>query len=82
MLKFLIIIFLVGYVFYKVGGVLFRALTGTLGGGQYSRENFQGRSNQNAKPKGGNVNIDYVPKDQQNKKDFDGGEYVDYEELK
>ena len=82
MLKFLIIIFLVGYIFYKVGGVLFRALTGTLGGDQYSRGNFQGRPNQNPRPKGGNVNIDYVPKDKKDRKDFDGGEYVDYEELR
>ena len=29
----------------------------------------------------GNLNVDYVPEDK-NKKDFPGGEYVDYEEVK
>ena len=82
MLKFLIIIFLAGYIFYKVGGLLFRSLFGTLNNGQYSRGNFQGRTSNNTKPKDGNVNIDYIPDDQKNRKNFDGGEYVDYEDVK
>jgi hypothetical protein len=34
------------------------------------------------KQKVGNINIDYVPDNGKNKKTFDGGEYVDYEEVK
>ena len=31
----------------------------------------------------GNVRVDYVPEDyQKTKKDFEGGQYVDYEEIK
>ena len=31
----------------------------------------------------GNVHVDYIPEDyQKQKKDFDGGKYVDYEEIK
>ena len=82
MLKFLIIVVLIGYVFYKVGGMVFKVLTGNIGG-QQSRGNFQGqnRPGNNPRPKDGNVNIDYVPKGKKGK-DFDGGEYVDYEEVK
>jgi hypothetical protein len=40
----------------------------------------QNNSQQNAKANGG-VKIDYVP-DQPDSKDFKGGEYVDYEEVK
>ena len=40
---------------------------------------------QNNGPQGraanGKVKIDYIP-DQKDRKDFDGGEYVDYEEVK
>ena len=82
MLKFLIIVVLVGYIFYKVGGLIFRTLFGTLNNGHYQRGNFQDRQQHNQRPKGGNVNIDYVPDDKKNRKNFDGGEYVDYEELK
>ena len=82
MLKFLIIIFLVGYVLYKAGSVIFRVLSGNLNNGQYSRGNFQGQGNRPPHNRKGDINIDYVPDDKKNKKDFDGGEYVDYEELK
>jgi hypothetical protein len=30
----------------------------------------------------GQINVDYVPDDLKNKKDFGGGEYIDYEEVK
>lgn len=38
---------------------------------------------QNARPKYGNVNVDYVPKDKNKPKgSIRGGDYVDYEEVK
>ena len=79
MLKFLAILFIVSYLTYKVGGFLMRALYVTLGQDPTKR-NFQSRSR---KSPDGNINIDYVPKDKKSpKKDFKGGDYVDYEEVK
>lgn len=47
---------------------------------QQSRTSYNGRRTTN-----GNVDIDYVPKNgskSSNSKEFKGGEYVDYEEIK
>lgn len=80
MLKFLIITFLASYLFYKIGGLLFRALSGTLGANRSDKSFSNGQ--QRKKPRDGNVNIDYVPNDKKkSKKSYDGGEYIDYEEL-
>ncbi len=79
MLKFLAILFIVSYLTYKVGGYLIRALYITLGHDP-SQRNFHRKSKASAD---GNINIDYVPQDKKrSKKDFKGGEYVDYEDVK
>lgn len=41
---------------------------------------YSNESQQNGKPKG-NIKIDYIP-EQPERKDFNGGQYVDYEEVK
>jgi hypothetical protein len=42
-----------------------------------------GKQNQSFKqrPKDGNVSINYDPKEKRNQKGYQGGEYVDYEEV-
>lgn len=84
MLKFLIIVLLVGFLIFKVLGLFFRVL---LGGSATERNNGRNYRNQqyqsSGKHKDGNINIDYVPGNGQAKKpkNFKGGEYVDYEEV-
>lgn len=78
MLKFLILLFVVCYVTYKLGGYVLRALHGTLGNDPNQR-NFKNRPKRKTD---GNVDIDYVPQDKKENKGFKGGEYVDYEEVK
>jgi len=79
MLKILAILFVVSYLTYKVGGFLMRALYFTLGQDPNKR-NFKGKSK---KSPDGSLNIDYVPKNKStDNKDFKGGDYVDYEEVK
>lgn len=82
MLKFLLIIFLISYLVYKVGGFLVRMLFINATQQHYQRSN--GNPNpQSKKPRNGNVNIDFMPEDGKKKKaDFKGGDYVDYEEVK
>lgn len=81
MLKFLIILVLILYVFYKTAGFLFRLVFGNLRSdpGHFNNRNHQ----QSRKAPGTNLNIDKVPQGQA-KKDgtFKGGEYVDFEEVK
>lgn len=89
MLKFLLILFLVGYVFYKVSGFLFRMLfykayqqqsqQSARAGGQ--RTQAQGYAK---RPADGNVQIDHIPPPNdksKSKADFNGGDYVEYEEV-
>ncbi|MCW5909660.1 MAG: DUF4834 domain-containing protein [Cyclobacteriaceae bacterium] len=71
-MRFLIILGLIGYVLYKVGGLFFRA-------GAASQ---QGRYQASRRSPGGNVNVDAAPKKSTNKGAIKGGEYVDYEEVK
>ena len=58
-----------------------------LGGGpqQNFQRNTNGNNNHRRRPKGGNVDIDYVPGDQKSngktRKNKNSGEYIDYEEL-
>ncbi|MEQ8472124.1 MAG: DUF4834 family protein [Marinoscillum sp.] len=83
MIKFLLIVVLFCYLLYRVGGFLFRMLF--IGAQQQQRNQYQGnhQSNQSKKAPGSNLNIDHIPqKDQKNQKDFNGGEYVDFEEVK
>jgi len=52
-----------------------------LGGASTNRPgSFQ--QHRQSKPRGGNVNVDYVPKkDTSQKHNYTGGEYVDYEDV-
>ena len=75
MFKFLLIIFLVGYGLYRVGGFLFKILS--LGGSSFEKHTRTTPK----RPPGSNVDVDFVP-GKTGKKDFKGGEYVDFEELK
>ena len=78
----LLIIFLVGFIFFRILGFLFRIMLGNPSSGRNSGHQYQ---NQNyKKPADGNVNIDYVPQTGKKDKpsgDLKAGEYVDYEEL-
>ncbi|MEP2773346.1 MAG: DUF4834 family protein [Fulvivirga sp.] len=82
MLKFLIITFIIGYLFFWIIGKVFKVLVRghSYTGGQNSSYDQHNKK----KPTDGNVNIDYVPngKSKKDKKGFKGGEYVDFEEIK
>lgn len=82
MIKFLVITFLLGYLIFKLTGLFFKYL---LRGQSYSGKSQQGSQKYNAssqQPRDGNVRVDYVPgEDKKEKKNFNGGEYVDYEEV-
>ena len=67
MFRFLLIISIVGYIFYKVGSMFFRA-------GAASQ---QFRSNERK-----NINVDPQPKKDKKSSAVKGGDYVDYEEVK
>lgn len=72
MFKVLLICILVGYVLYKLGSSV----------KVYTNVNMNQRPPQ-YRPNNGNVNIDTPPPTKKNEgKDFKGGEYVDYEEIK
>lgn len=82
MLKFLLILILVFYLIFRVGGFLFRVFF--LGALQSRQQNqSQQKQQSHRKAPNSNLNIDYIPgekKEQSN--DFRGGDYVDYEEVK
>ena len=86
MFKVLLITFLIGYIFFKVGGFLFRIFLGRLGAkyaSQNGRQQYTNQSQQKKKTADG-INIEFVPEDKNKRSasNFKGGEYVDYEELK
>ena len=72
MLKFLLILFAFIYLTFRIGGYIMRLFLGS-----------SGKQNQSFKqrPKDGNVSINYDPKEKRNQKGYQGGEYVDYEEV-
>ena len=82
MIKFLIILFLGLYIFYKFSGYLLKLfLWSNKNRTTRNFSNPQGKPHK--KPKDGNVDIDYIPPNQTNKKsDKGGGDYVDYEDVK
>lgn len=87
MLKFFIIVFLIGFLAFKVLGLFFRVLVGgsaadRSGQRQWQNQQFRGQQ-QYRRDADGNVHIDYVPKDKSKgkSKEFKGGEYVEYEEI-
>ena len=78
MLKFLLVVFILGYVFFKGLGFFFKVI---LGGSAVNRNTNQ--SHTQRQPAGGNVKVDYAPNGaKKSKTDFKGGEYVDFEEVK
>lgn len=80
MFKFLLILFLIGYLFFKIGGFLFRLFLGRTAKAAQERQYQQNNSGRKTKD---GINIDHVP-NQKNKRDggnFKGGEYVDYEDV-
>lgn len=81
MIKFIIILILIIYVFYKTAGFLFKMVFGGL---RSDPGSFQQRHQQNSKKApNSNLNIDNVPQEQPgNKSGYEGGEYVDFEEVK
>lgn len=79
MLKFLLIVVLLGYVFFKGLGFIVRLI---VGGSSMNQFGGQQQREQGQRPKNGNVNVDYVPKDESKEPGkLKGGEYVDFEEV-
>jgi hypothetical protein len=85
MLRILLIIFLVGYVLYKISNFFFKVMYASAAKHQADQQE-QGESNNGyaKRPADGNVNIDFVPKGDKIKNTSKGreGDYVDYEEVK
>jgi hypothetical protein len=81
MLKIIIILILIGYVFYRVTNFIFSGLfRGFSRNQQFGQQQYH-RSSHRAK--NSDLNIDNVPGRESKKgKGFSGGEYVDYEEVK
>ena len=80
--KFLLILFLVIYVIYKVGGYFLRMFV--INATQQQRSFHKGQQPNASKKRApnSNVNIDYVPKKGDGKdQQMRGGEYVDYEDV-
>ena len=69
MFRFLLILAIISYVFYKVGGLFFRAGAAS----QQSRTQYR-------KPENNNSTAD--PKKDKRNGTIKGGDYVDYEEVK
>lgn len=68
-MKFLIILGLIAYIFYKVGGLFFRAGAAS----QQTRTQYR-------KPEGNDAQA--APKKEKRNGGIKGGDYVDYEEVK
>lgn len=84
LLKFVFIFFLVLYLISKIFGFFIRTFFGRVANQQRQHQQTNARQG-HKKPAGGNVNIDYVPGDTKpasEEKDFRGGDYVEYEEVK
>ncbi|MFK7952106.1 MAG: DUF4834 family protein [Ekhidna sp.] len=79
MLKFFLILILIVYALFRLGGFILRIFFGSLGKQQYSQQ----QASSSRRAPGSNLNIDNVQKPSSKKeKNFSGGEYVDYEEVK
>lgn len=78
MIKFLLIAILVIYSFYRVASFLFKFLFGGFARDQYNSTQYRQKKAPNS-----NLNVDRVPKTEAERKgDFQGGDYVDFEEIK
>ncbi|WKV12824.1 DUF4834 domain-containing protein [Marivirga harenae] len=80
MFKFLLILFLIGYLIFKVGGFFFRLFLGRTA--RTAQERQYKENNRGRKTKDG-IHIDHVPsqKGKRTGGNFKGGEYVDYEDV-
>ena len=77
-MKAILLILIVFFLLFRLGGFFLRSLFG-----QGPAQTKEGERSQKFTPRDGNVTVDYTPDDKKNKKkDFDGGEYVEYEEVK
>ncbi len=81
MLKIIIILILVGYVFHKIASFVFRGMfKGFTTRDDYGEQQY---TNTTRRSRNSDLNIDNIPNKQSRKGDrFSGGEYVDYEEVK
>jgi hypothetical protein len=80
MFKFLLVVFIVGYVLFKGLGFFIK----TILGGSSVHVNRSGNQPQPGRqPSGTNLRVDHIPNKSSTKpkKNFKGGEYVDFEEL-
>ena len=73
-MKFFLIILLLSYAIYRFGGFLSKII---MVGRDITGETQQHKTT----PKGSNVHVDRVPREQDKGKGYKGGEYVDYEEV-
>lgn len=81
LIKIILFIVVFSWIFRGVVRVLSIGLFGQAQQQQQGSRQYQ----QQKKPSGGNVNVDYTPKQNSTKKssqNFKGGDYVDYEEVK
>jgi hypothetical protein len=81
-MKFIIIMFLVGFILYKTLGFIFSLLGGGQAAGKTRGYTQQHYHKPPPPPPNGNVHVDYVPdKERKDEGKFKGGEYVDFEEV-
>jgi len=79
MFKYIIILILVIYLFYRIGGSIMRFLMLAMGA---KPKNFsQSYDRPKKKAPGSDLNIDFVPKKKGKNGTFDDGEYIDFEEV-
>lgn len=82
-LKVLLVLFLVYFLVFRFFGMLLRPFLAVLFTNQSQKynpnEQFRGEPRQS---KEGELRIDHVPNKKKKNKNFDGGEYIDYEEVK
>ncbi len=78
LLKVLITLILILYLFYKVSGFLFKVVFGGL---RNDPAQFRRSQQKSKKAPGSNLNIDRIPHENKSKSTFKGGEYVDFEEV-
>lgn len=85
MIKFLLITFLVCYILFKVGGYLFKLFFLNMAKKHQQAFNNSQQQRGYQSTRKGNINI-VIPKDKngtaKKSREFKGGEYVDYEEVK
>lgn len=82
----LIVIVLLGFLFFRMLGFLIKMLSGTqTSSSRTQQRNYSGTRDFNGQQQrtNGEIHIDYVPgKNSKSSDRFEGGEYVDYEEIK